>query len=215
MEIANTILLILTLSFLEIILSLDNAIALSSITERLNTEDKKFVLDLGMILSYLFRIVLIFFATWIIQYWQLKLLAVAYLFYLVFDYFLGLSSEGELKAKPSLISAIVAVVITDLAFSLDSISAAVGMSDRFFVIIIGCGIGVVALRFLADLFQVWMEKFTYLETSGYLAICFVALKLLTGVIYPSLIIPESFEILIVFCIFAFGFSKQNTSLISS
>ncbi|MDJ0745728.1 MAG: hypothetical protein QNJ32_20525 [Xenococcaceae cyanobacterium MO_167.B27] len=89
------------------------------------------------------------------------------------------------------------------------------MSDRFFVIIIGCAIGVLALRFLADLFQAWMEKFTYLELSGYLAICLVALKLLVEIIYPSLVIPESFEILMVFCIFAFGFSKQKTSLLNS
>lgn len=215
MDITNTFLLIVTLSFFEIILSLDNAVALSSIVEELNSEDKKFVLDLGMILSYLFRIVLLFFASWIIKYWQLKLLAVFYLFYLVFDYFWGLSSEDELKPRPSLVSAIVAVVMTDLAFSLDSVSAAVGMSDRFLVIVCGCGIGVFALRFLADLFQVWMEKFTYLELSGYLAICFVALKLLGEIMYPTFALSESVEILIVFCIFGFGFSRQNTSLIES
>ena len=137
MQIANTFLLIITLSFFEIILSLDNAVALSSITEGLNNKDKKFVLDLGMFLSYLFRIALIFCATWIIRYWQLKLLAAVYLLYLVFDYFWDLSSEKEIKNKTSLVSAIVAVVFTDLAFSLDSVSAAVGISDRFLVIIIG------------------------------------------------------------------------------
>ena len=215
MEIANTILLIITLSFFEIILSLDNAVALSSITEGLNNEDKKFVLDLGMLLSYFFRIGLIFCATWIIRYWQLKFLAAVYLLYLVFDYFWDLSSEKELKNKTSLMSAIIAVVFTDLAFSLDSVSAAVAISDRFLVIIIGCGIGVLALRFLADLFQVWMKKFTYLELSGYLAICLVALKLLAEIIEPSLIISESWQILMVFCIFAFGFSKQKTSFINS
>lgn len=214
MEIANTVLLIITLSFFEIILSLDNAVALSSITEGLNDEDKKMVLDLGMVLSYVFRIGLIFCATWIIRYWQLKLLAVAYLFYLVFDYFWDLSSDKELKTKTNLASAIVAVVFTDLAFSLDSVSAAVGISDRFFVIIIGCGIGVLALRFLTDLFQTWMEKYTYLELSGYLAICLVAIKLLAEIIYPSFTIPETFEILMIFFVFAFGFSKQKTSLLN-
>ncbi|WP_157464673.1 TerC family protein [Crocosphaera chwakensis] len=211
MEIANTVLLVITLSFFEIILSLDNAVALSSITEELNNKDKKFVLDLGMFLSYFFRIVLIFCATWIIRYWQLKLLAAIYLFYLVFDYFWDLSSDSNFKTKKSLMSAIVAVVFTDLAFSLDSVSAAVGISDRFLIIIAGCGIGVLALRFLTELFQVWMEKFTYLELSGYLAIGLVAIKLLIEIIYPSLVLPESIELLMVISIFSFGFSKQNTS----
>ena len=217
MEILNIILLIVTLSFFEITLSLDNAVALTSITEGLNSQDRKTALDLGMILSYLFRIGLLFCATWIIRYWQLKLVAAAYLFYLVFTYFLNSASEEELKPKTSLISAITAVVLTDLAFSLDSISAAVAISDRFVVIVIGCGIGVFALRFLADLFQTWMEKFVYLELSGYLAICLVATKLLAEIINPALIVPELVEVGIIFGIFGFGFSKQHesSSLINS
>lgn len=217
MEIFNTILLIVTLSFFEVILSLDNAVALTSITEGLNSKDRKIALDIGMMLSYLFRIGLLFCATWIIRYWQLKLVAAAYLFYLVFNYFLNLSSEDNLKPKNNLVSAIAAVIFTDLAFSLDSISAAVAISDRFLVIIIGCGIGVLALRFLADLFQAWMEKFVYLELSGYLAICLVATKLLIEIISPTLVIPELIEVAIIFAIFAFGFSKQypSESLINS
>ena len=110
-----------------------------------------------------------------------------------------------------LMSAITAVVLTDLAFSLDSISAAVAISDRFIVIIIGCGIGVFALRFLADLFQVWMENFIYLELSGYLAICLVATKLLAEIVIPTLVVPELVEVAIIFGIFAFGFSKKHES----
>ncbi len=106
-------------------------------------------------------------------------------------------------------SAIAAVVFTDLAFSLDSISAAVAISDRFIVIIIGCGIGVFTLRFLADLFQVWMEKFVYLELSGYLAICLVATKLLAEIVNPALVVPELVEVAMIFGIFAFGFTKQH------
>lgn len=101
MEILNTILLIVTLSFFEITLSLDNAVALTSITEKLNTKDRKIALDIGMILSYVFRIGLLFCATWIIRYWQLKLVAAAYLFYLVFTYLLNLSSEEEYKPESS------------------------------------------------------------------------------------------------------------------
>ena len=219
MEIFNTVLLIATLSFFEIVLSLDNAVALTSITEDLGAEDRKKALDLGMVLSYVFRIGLLFCATWIIKYWQLKLVAAAYLFYLVFTYFLNLSSEEEdYKPKTSLMSAIVSVILTDLAFSLDSISAAVAISDRFLVIIVGCGIGVLALRFLADLFQTWMEKFVYLEVSGYLAIALIAFKLLLEIINPTFEISESMEIMAIASIFAFGFSKQvkeKESLIES
>lgn len=162
-----------------------------------------------MVLSYILRIGLLFCATWIIRYWQFKLVAAAYLFYLVFNYFANLSSEEETQIKDSLIPAIIAVSSTDLAFSLDSISAAVSISDRLIVIIVGCGIGVLALRFLADLFQLWMQKFIYLELAGYLAIASVAIKLLAEIINPSFNIPELAEVLVIFTIFSFGFSKQK------
>ena len=209
MEIFNTILLIITLSFFEITLSLDNAVALTSITEGLVTENRDRALNIGIALSYIFRIGLLFGATWVIHYWQLKLVAAVYLFYLVFNHFLSFSSESKLQPKSSLNSAIFAVVMTDLAFSLDSISAAVAISDRLIVIIIGCGIGIVALRFLADIFQAWTAKFVYLESSGYLAIALVATKLLAEIIYPTLIISELTEVAIIGGIFAFGFSKQQ------
>ena len=211
MEIFNTILLVITLSLFEITLSLDNAVALTSITEGLESDRRERALNIGIALSYVFRIGLLFCATWIIHYWQLKLLAAAYLFYLVFNHFLRLSSGSQLQPKSSLMSAITAVVLTDLAFSLDSISAAVAISDRLIIIIIGCGIGIVALRFLAHLFQTWIAKFDYLESSGYLAIALVATKLVAEIIYPALVVPELVEVAAIGIIFAFGFSKQQKS----
>ena len=66
--------------------------------------------------SYISRIRLLFCATYILRCWQLKLVAAAYLFYLVFTYFLNLSSEKELQLKISLISGIIVVFLTYLAF---------------------------------------------------------------------------------------------------
>lgn len=210
----DTVLLIITLSFFEIILSLDNAVALSSITEELEIQHQNVVLNLGILFSYLFRIGLIFCATWIVRYWQLKLIAALYLFYLVGDYLYDFAPEDSKSKKHTLLSAIIAVVFTDLAFSLDSISAAVGMSDRFIVIIAGSAIGVLALRFLTELFQKWMHTFLYLEVSGYLAIFFVAIKLLLEIMMPNLAISELTEIIIVAGIFIFGFSNKKTEKIS-
>ena len=208
MDFLNVFLLIITLSFFEIILSLDNAVALSSIVDGLEAEDKKVALNIGMLLSYVFRIVLIFAAGLIIKYWQLKLVAAAYLVYLVYGYFSGGEEEDSEAAKSTLLGAIVSVTITDLAFSFDSVSTAVGISDRFIVICVGCGIGVLALRFLAELFQVWMKTFSRLELSGYLAISFVAFKLLAEIVFPDFAISELVEVGIVICIFAFGFSAR-------
>ena len=56
-----------------------------------------------------------------------------------------------------------------------------------------------------------MEKFIYLELSGYLAICLVATMLLAETISPVLVVPETLEVALILCIFAFGFSKQYES----
>ena len=63
-----------------------------------------------------------------------------------------------------------------------------------------------------------MEKFVYLEVSGYLAIALIAFKLLLEIINLTFEISESMEIMAIASIFAFGFSKQvkeEESLIES
>ena len=56
--------------------------------------------------------------------------------------------------------------LTDFAFSIDSITTAVAISDQYILIIFGALIGVLALRFTSGLFLSLLDNFSRLEKSG-------------------------------------------------
>ena len=87
--------------------------------------------------------------------------------------------QKELKDDPpvNFIKVISLLAFTDLAFSVDSVTAAVAISDQLLLVITGALVGVVALRFTADYFIRWLENYTNLENAGYLAVALVAIKL--------------------------------------
>ena len=108
-----------------------------------------------------------------------------------------------------LVGVVVTLGLTDLAFSLDSVAAAVAVTDRLALVMAGGVIGVVALRLTAELFIRWLEEFRHLETSGYLAVALVGFRLLVRVINPDLVLPEWAVLLSVAVIFAWGFSARH------
>lgn len=207
-------LILLILIALEAVLSADNAIALASIAQGL--EDKQLqrqALNFGLVAAYILRVTLILTATWVIQFWQFEVLGAFYLLWLVFQYFTSEEEEGEHLHGPkftSLWQAIPIIAVTDLAFSLDSVTTAIAISDQIWLVIAGGTIGVITLRFLAGLFIRWLDEFTHLETAGYLTVGLVGLRLLVRAIDPELVPPEWLMIITIAVVFFWGFSEKNS-----
>ena len=106
-------------------------------------------------------------------------------------------------------SVVITLALTDLAFSLDSVAAAVAVTDRLLLVMAGGVVGVVALRLTAELFIRWLEQYQHLETAGYLAVGFVGFRLLLRLLVPDFDLPEWSLLLLVAVLFAWGFSKRN------
>lgn len=211
----NVFFLLIILVALEAVLSADNAIALASIAGSL--EDKRLqrkALNIGLILAFVLRIALIIAATWVIQFWQFELIGALYLLWLVFQYFTsqedGDDSEGG-KSFSSLWQVIPLIAMTDLAFSLDSVTAAIAVADETWLVIVGATLGIIALRFLAGLFILWLKEYTHLETAGYLTVGLVGIRLLLRVVNPAYIPPEWLLIVITVGLFVWGFSERRVS----
>jgi YkoY family integral membrane protein len=211
----STPILLLVLVALEAVLSADNAIALASISQGLVDEKlRPQALNIGLIFAYILRMTLIVGATWVIRYWQFQVLGAAYLLWLVFKYFTADKDEDGQKQRPqytSLWQVIPIIAVTDLAFSLDSVATAIAVSTDIWLVIAGATIGIILLRFMAELFIRWLSEYTHLEDAGYIAVGLVGIKLLVRALYPDLEIPEIVTIAMVAMIFTWGFSQRQES----
>jgi YkoY family integral membrane protein len=212
----ETPLMLLILVSLEAVLSADNAIALAAIAQGLQDPKlQKYALNLGLLVAYVLRITLIITATWVIKYWQFELLGALYLLWLVFKYFSSSETEDHSHHNlnfNSLWQAIPMIGITDLAFSLDSVTAAIAVSDEIWLIIAGGTIGVITLRFLAELFIKWIDEYTHLEDAGFITVGLVGLRLLLRVINPELVPPEWMMVTAIIGMFIWGFSEKRGNL---
>jgi YkoY family integral membrane protein len=209
----KTSLLLLILIGLEAVLSADNAIALAAIAQGLKEPRlQQMALNIGLLAAYVLRITLILTATWVVKYWQFELLGAVYLLWLVFNYFTSDEDQQQhhhhLGFK-SLWQTIPLIAVTDLAFSLDSVTTAIAVADQTWLIILGGTIGVITLRFLAGLFIKWLDEYTHLEDAGFITVGFVGLRLLLKVAYPQFLPPEWVMILIILGMFIWGFSQKN------
>jgi YkoY family integral membrane protein len=209
----KTPLVLLILVALEAVLSADNAIALAAIAQSLEKgKQQQKALNIGLLLAYVLRISLILTATWVVKFWQFELLGAVYLLWLVFNYFTTPETQNEHHhhlSFSSLWQIIPLIAVTDLAFSLDSVTTAIAVAEDTWLIVVGGTIGVITLRFLAGLFIRWLEEYTYLEDAGFITVGFVGLRLLLKVIAPQLVPPEWIMISLILVLFVWGFSKRN------
>lgn len=215
----DTFFLLVILVALEAVLSADNAIALAAISRGLSDlKLERQALNFGLVAAFCLRVMLILTATWVIGFWQFELLGAAYLLWLVFRYFTTPDEseveEGSGHARfTSLWQVIPTIAITDLAFSLDSVTTAIAISDQTWLVLVGGLIGVISLRFMAELFIRWLDEFVHLEDAGYLTVALVGIRLLAKVMNQlfdlQVVFPEWLMLCAIALLFTWGFSKRN------
>ena len=204
---------------LEAVLSADNAIALAAIAQGIaDPKLQRTALNLGLLVAYILRMSLILTATWVVQFWQFQFLGAVYLLWLVYQYFASDEEDEDHRSGPkfdSLWQAIPTIAITDLAFSLDSVTTAIAVSKETWLVLTGATVGIIALRFMAGLFIRWLDEYTHLKTAGYITVGFVGVRLLVRSINDSmfpnieLVPPEWLMITLIAAVFIWGFSKKT------
>ena len=78
-------------------------------------------------------------------------------------------------------STVILVEIMDMAFSIDNVFAAVAFTPNIILVCVGVFIGILAMRFIAQWFVTLMEKYAFLETSAFIVIAILGIKLLLSI----------------------------------
>ena len=205
------------LIILELLLSADNAIALASLTKSLESPGlRSRALNIGITISLLFRIFLILLSNILLKFIIIRIFAGLYLIYLFISN-VFFSGESDIEDSDNLetnnnfkfLKIVALLSLTDFAFSIDSITTAVAISDQYILIIFGAIIGVLALRFTSGVFLRLLEKFLRLETAGYVAILIVGIKLLLNTLIADTILPDYYFYILILIAFVWGLSKRK------
>lgn len=174
---------IVTLTGLEIILSADNAIVLAALAQTLPAKDQKRALYYGIAGAFILRFIAILCSVWIARFWFLQILGGGYLIWLAISHLTspeenGSEEEKAVEAKRrSFWGTVAAIELTDLAFAVDSVLAAVALSSKWLVIYLGAVIGLIAMRFAATLVLKLLGIFPSLITYAYVMVLWIGLKL--------------------------------------
>jgi len=170
-----------TLAVLEGILSVDNALVLAILVRTLPREQQKKALTYGIAGAFAFRLLAIVFATHMMHLMAFKLIGGGYLVYLAMKHMFFFYKEDAYRPAPRAASSfwmtVLVVELTDIAFSIDSITTAVAMSKKLLVVWMGGILGIVFLRFAASFFVRLLEKLPRLEDLAYQLIFFIGTKL--------------------------------------
>ena len=188
--------LIGTLIILEGLLSADNALVLAVMVKHLPAKKRRKALFYGLLGAYSFRFVAIGLGVFLIKLWWIKVIGAGYLAWLSIKYFIDKQKEGdggeedahELNQGGLLIrlfgtfwGTVVSVELMDIAFSVDSVLAAFGVSNEVWILFVGGILGVLMMRGVAGVFLTLIDRVPELETTAYILIAIIAIKMFLGV----------------------------------
>lgn len=155
---------LLTLTFLEIVLGIDNIVFVSLVAARMPQANQKQVRVLGLVLALVGRLLLLLGISWVIGLNKAVIhvndFALSYrdIILIAGGLFLVAKSTSEIhakieshpqKKKPAKVltvrGAIFQIILLDLVFSLDSIITAIGLVDELWVIVASISIAMIIM----------------------------------------------------------------------
>jgi YkoY family integral membrane protein len=173
------------LTLLEIMLSVDNALALALLARHLPKDEQKKALTYGLIGALLFRLAALSSITFLIRSNWLKFVGGGYLLYIAVRHFLKRGSHddsaegaGQKSKQVGFWGTVLLIEVTDIAFAIDSILTAVSLSDVLWIVFLGGFIGVVAMRFAAKTFIRLIEKYPNFEDTAFQLVFIIGLKVI-------------------------------------
>ncbi|WP_226038532.1 TerC family protein [Aquibacillus saliphilus] len=192
---------LLLLIALEGLLAADNALVLAIMVKHLPDEERKKALFYGLAGAFVFRLGSLFIISFLVDVWQVQAIGALYLLFIALNHILRklyfkdkVEKYGKKEKKKSgFWGTVLKVELADIAFAVDSILAAVALAmtlpntnlpaiggmdgGKFLVIFAGGLIGLIIMRFAANLFVKLLQAKPGLEIAAFAIVGWVGVKL--------------------------------------
>jgi YkoY family integral membrane protein len=192
---------LVVLIVLEGLLAADNALVLAIMVKHLPEKDRKKSLFYGLTGAFVIRFASLFAISYLADVWQVQAIGAIYLLYMALNHIFRKTIKGKAIVKEKKVTGkksgfwmtVLKVELADIAFAVDSILAAVAMAvvlpdtslpniggldgGKFLVIFAGGFIGLIIMRFAANMFVQLLEKRPKLEIAAFMIVGWVGIKL--------------------------------------
>ena len=179
--------ILLQIIFIDIILAADNAIIIGLIAASFVPKNRKQIIYWGVAGALVFKIIFALFATYLFQFYFIKILGGLLLVWIVNDLRKDLFEIKKIKSpkkksmEPSFIRSIYKVLLADITISFDNVIGVVGAAKGYFgFMIFGLVLSVVLTGALATYLANYIQKHLWIAYVGLAFILIVAIQLIIG-----------------------------------
>ena len=181
-------LIILTqIIFIDIILAADNAIIIGLIAANFVPKNRKQIILWGVAGALVFKVIFAIFATYLFEFYYIKILGGLLLIWIVNDLRKDLVEIKKIKSttkrskEPSYIQSVYKVLFADITISFDNVIGVVGAAKGYFgFMIFGLILSVVLTGALATYMANYIQRNIWIAYVGLVFILIVGLQLIIG-----------------------------------
>ena len=177
-------LILLQIIFIDIILAADNAIIIGLIAANFVPKNRKLIIFWGVVGALVFKVLFAVFATYLFQFYWVKIIGGLLLIWIVNDLRKDLFEIKKIKSptkkskEPSYIQSVYKVLFADITISFDNVIGVVGASKGYFeYMIFGLVLSVILTGALATYLANYIQKHLWIAYVGLGFILIVALQL--------------------------------------
>ena len=173
--------------FIDLVLAADNAVIIGLIAASFTPKNKKKIILWGVAGALVFKIVFALFATYLFQFYFIKILGGLLLVWIVNDLRKDLFEIKKIKSptkvskQPSYIQSVYKVLFADITISFDNVIGVVGAAKgNFGFMVFGLVLSVVLTGALATYLANYIQKHLWIAYIGLAFILVVAIQLIIG-----------------------------------
>ena len=173
--------------FIDIVLAADNAIIIGLIAANFVPKNRKQIILWGVAGALVFKILFAIFATYLFEFYFIKILGGLLLIWIVNDLRKDLLEIKKIKSptkkskEPSYIRSVYKVLFADITISFDNVIGVVGAAKGYFeFMIFGLVLSVILTGALATYLANYIQKHIWVAYIGLVFILIVAVQLIIG-----------------------------------